>query len=848
MELQELIPQSQIRCSLTHAFGRPPQRDSTLLFHPHTFWVYRSDTDVEVYSYKLVSSLHVARLPRTPASKRSADPPAPAPGTQVPAVEKLFVYFKTFHTLAVVPLLPGDMALIVRTLSTMSAIAVPRLLPAFDFRIESILLPTDIAELSNVEPLTSGPSMAPLDQSFNPFATPSSSTASLLAGGAPSSPSSSSSSSLATSAGRPLSSLADWCGFGSGLGRPIIPLSAETSPSILSGEAWCAALLRRWGVSARSLEITSQNYDFSVCKSYPRSFITPGGLKCDLRTIASLCTGGRLPILAYFRPDRPMPTPGGGGHPAAAAAAATAAAATTTTTAGPTTGIAVYRSGMFLRNARCLTIDVFFRELGRALGTEDALSVIVDPRSPNNAGGFYANAATHGGPERNFHIFFAGLETSQGLRPVFARMLGALNGPDKGMAAFHTDILPWLTQVQNVLASVRRLSDFILTGSLGALLDTRIPSSGSALPATGGAAPGQRFLLVQDADDGSDLASLLVSLVKVIVDPHYRTLGGLRDLIDEDWCSFGFRFSDRCGQLPAAGQTDIYAVGAGSVPAAAPAASGGATDVHETLGAVPPSPILVLFVECLLRVMSELPRSFEYNELAVLSLFDAMHSCQFGNFILNNEFSRSRANATPSLQGLPSGGVGIGSLSSGSVGSFSAAGLHFASSHASPSARSVSIHSSEPALPVVDNELRVLEAVQTPSFWTYYRAPSSQRRFTNRFYSGKIHPGPLPVFPVSRDIGSILMGFYSPSWSRHAGGTIARLAGIRPLALASVGQPTVIRSDLRAHQDFSPGVDSRYSQLGARLQELRKQISELKAQQAATLDPPALEGDGAEVA
>ena len=62
-------------------------------------------------------------------------------------------------------------------------------------------------------------------------------------------------------------------------------------------------------------------------------------------------------------------------------------------------------------------------------------------------------------------------------------------------------------------------------------------------------------------------------------------------------------------------------------------------------GADPPTrdgiaPYFTLFVECLLHLMRQLPRAFEFNELAVMTLFEAVHSCEFGTFLFNSERER----------------------------------------------------------------------------------------------------------------------------------------------------------------------------------------------------------------
>jgi myotubularin-related protein 6/7/8 len=50
-------------------------------------------------------------------------------------------------------------------------------------------------------------------------------------------------------------------------------------------------------------------------------------------------------------------------------------------------------------------------------------------------------------------------------------------------------------------------------------------------------------------EEDADTVSVLAALVKLCLDPYYRTRKGFQVLIEEDWLAFGFRFADRCGQL-----------------------------------------------------------------------------------------------------------------------------------------------------------------------------------------------------------------------------------------------------------------------------------------------------------
>ncbi len=51
--------------------------------------------------------------------------------------------------------------------------------------------------------------------------------------------------------------------------------------------------------------------------------------------------------------------------------------------------------------------------------------------------------------------------------------------------------------------------------------------------------------------DGWDRTPQILSLAKLLLDPHYRTLAGFRALVDHDWLLFGHKFAQRHGHAAA---------------------------------------------------------------------------------------------------------------------------------------------------------------------------------------------------------------------------------------------------------------------------------------------------------
>lgn len=111
--------------------------------------------------------------------------------------------------------------------------------------------------------------------------------------------------------------------------------------------------------------------------------------------------------------------------------------------------------------------------------------------------------------------------------------------------------------------------------------------------------------------DGWDRTPQICCVAQLILDPFFRTLRGLSVLIEKDWCAFGHKFSDRCGQ-------------------------------GEDHNSSPDerSPIFIQFLDCISQMMKQFETAFEYNESCLIFLADHHHSALFGNFLGNTEKQR----------------------------------------------------------------------------------------------------------------------------------------------------------------------------------------------------------------
>lgn len=122
----------------------------------------------------------------------------------------------------------------------------------------------------------------------------------------------------------------------------------------------------------------------------------------------------------------------------------------------------------------------------------------------------------------------------------------------------------------------------------------------------------RKHVLVRE-QSGADMTCVVVSLVQILLDPHYRTQAGFQTLVDKEWVAAGHPFPERLDHL---GQ------GRASPEAA---------------------PVFLFFLDCVWQLQSQFPASFEFSETYLTNLWDCTHVGIYDTFLFGNNRQRWEA-------------------------------------------------------------------------------------------------------------------------------------------------------------------------------------------------------------
>uniref|UniRef100_A0A7N6ARA0 Myotubularin phosphatase domain-containing protein n=1 Tax=Anabas testudineus TaxID=64144 RepID=A0A7N6ARA0_ANATE len=235
-------------------------------------------------------------------------------------------------------------------------------------------------------------------------------------------------------------------------------------------------------------------------------------------------------------------------------------------------------------SARCLEDESMLQAISKA-NHNSRFVYVMDTRPKLNA---LANRAAGKGYENednysNIRFQFVGIENIHVMRSSLQKLLEVIGTRSLSMSDYLVGLESsgWLRHIKAIVDAAIFLAKAVTVEGASVLVH---------------------------CSDGWDRTAQVCSLGSLLMDPYYRTIKGFMVLIEKDWISFGHKFADRCGQLDG--------------------------DPKEV------SPIFTQFLECVWQLTEQFPQAFEFSEWFLLQIHEHVHSCQYGNFISNNQRQR----------------------------------------------------------------------------------------------------------------------------------------------------------------------------------------------------------------
>ncbi|XP_056637371.1 myotubularin-related protein 10-B [Diorhabda sublineata] len=114
--------------------------------------------------------------------------------------------------------------------------------------------------------------------------------------------------------------------------------------------------------------------------------------------------------------------------------------------------------------------------------------------------------------------------------------------------------------------------------------------------------------VVLQEGNGQDLNCVVSSLTQLLLDPYFRTKFGFQSLIQKEWIALGHPFANRLG--------------------------------HILCKDIEPSPIFLLFLDCVWQLLQQFPNAFQISETYLTTLWDSAHVSVFDTFLFNSHHDR----------------------------------------------------------------------------------------------------------------------------------------------------------------------------------------------------------------
>ncbi|EGZ04615.1 hypothetical protein PHYSODRAFT_535974 [Phytophthora sojae] len=294
------------------------------------------------------------------------------------------------------------------------------------------------------------------------------------------------------------------------------------------------------GAQIGGFRITHVNNSYKMSPTYPSAFVVPASVSDgELRKISFFRARGRVPAVTHRHKND----------------------AVVARCAQPLVG---------LRRKRCTSDEAYMAALRRECKGK---LLFIDCRSQTSA---YGNIALGGGFEvldyyKDTNIMFMGIENIHSMRDSIRKLFDLIKNEVRGNERPNwlscLESTRWLEHVRSVLVSCSICVSKLVEGTS----------------------------LMIHCSDGWDRTAQITALVKLCVDPFYRTVKGFQVLIEQEWCAFGHQFRARSGH------TDTQAA---------------YWEDDNT------SPVFMQFVDAVWQLMRQFPCSFEFNERYLIALLD----------------------------------------------------------------------------------------------------------------------------------------------------------------------------------------------------------------------------------
>ncbi|CAI5731604.1 unnamed protein product [Peronospora destructor] len=315
------------------------------------------------------------------------------------------------------------------------------------------------------------------------------------------------------------------------------------------------------------------NSDYTMFPSYPEVFLVPSVLdEDDLRELSAYRSASRIPAVVWRHPHT---------------------GALVCRCAQPCTGL----SGYVAKADQKLVLAL--QHATSAYG--DAKFHFFDARSQMAAA---ANSAQGKGTEDprkylNTELHFCDIANIHAVRSSYASLASVCQpGQDRESSG-------WLFQLRNTFWFLHLSSILTTSQEICRYLC-------------------QSESMMIHCSDGWDRTPQLTAMVQLLLDPYYRTLTGLMQLIEKEWCSFGHLFRFRYSQGEGPGQQELEEQ----------------------------SPVFVQWLDALWQIWRQQPWAFEFNETLLAVLYEHVFSGLYGNFLYNNQRQRKQEEANAPTRSL----------------------------------------------------------------------------------------------------------------------------------------------------------------------------------------------------